>query len=84
MRKCSGPIRLQVFKIWFPKNYWSYKVDFLHAVTYLLKLQIDDMILGERGQGCPGMPKRLLKFNWGPFICVLLLLRSLFYASLTL
>ena len=32
----------------------------MHAVTYLLKLQID-MILGERGQACPGMPKEAIK-----------------------
>ena len=26
------------------KNYGRYKVDFLHQITYLLKLQIDDVI----------------------------------------
>ena len=31
---------------------------FLHAGRYLLKPQLDDLILGERGQACP---KRLLK-----------------------
>ena len=36
------------------KNYWSYKGGFLHAGTYMLKLQIDDMILG-------GMPKEANK-----------------------
>ena len=40
------------------KNYWRNKVDFLDAGTYLLKLQIDNVILGGRGQACP---KRLLK-----------------------
>ena len=45
-------------------------VDFLHAVTYLLKLQIDDIILGGRGQACP---QRLFKLSGGPFICDLLL-----------
>ena len=39
------------------KNYWRYKVDFLHAGSYLLKLQIDDVILGGHGQAYPGMPK---------------------------
>ena len=32
------------------KNYWRYKIDFLHADTYLLKLQIDDVILHDWGQ----------------------------------
>ena len=35
-----------------------YKVDFLHAGTFLLKLHIDDVILGGCGQACP---KKLLK-----------------------
>ena len=43
------------------KNYWRYKVDFLHAGTYLLKLQICDVILHEWGQACPGMPKEAIK-----------------------
>ena len=33
-----------IFNIWYLGNYWKYKVYFLHAVTYLLKLQIDDII----------------------------------------
>ena len=37
------------------------KLIFLHAFTYMLKLQIDDMILGGRGQACPGMPKKAIK-----------------------
>ena len=36
-------------------------VDFLHAGKYLLNLQIDDVILGGRGQSCPGMPKETIK-----------------------
>ena len=32
------------------------KFNFLHAVKYLLKLQIDDVILDGHGQACPGMP----------------------------
>ena len=40
------------------------KLIFLHAFTYMLKLQIDDMILGGRAQACP---KRLLKFSGPPF-----------------
>ena len=42
----------------------------MHAVTYLLKLQVDDMILGWHGQACP---KRLLKLSGGPFSCNLFL-----------
>ena len=38
---------------------------FLHADTYLLKLQIDDMILGGRGQACPDMTKEAVKSYWG-------------------
>ena len=33
-------------------------MNFLHAGTYLLKLQIFDVILGGRGQTFPGMPKK--------------------------
>ena len=40
---------------------WSYKVDFFQAGTYLLKLQIDDVILGGRGQSCLGLPKKAIK-----------------------
>ena len=35
------------------KNFWRYKVDFLHGGTYQLKLQTDDVILHEWGQACP-------------------------------
>ena len=49
----------------FSKQYlkkdWRYKIDFLHSGTYLLKLQIDDVILGWCGQACPGMPKGAIK-----------------------
>ena len=31
----------------------KYKVDFLHAGTYLVKVQIDDVILHEWDQACP-------------------------------
>ena len=37
------------------------KVDFLHAGIYLLKQQIDDVILGGRGQVWPSMPKYAFK-----------------------
>ena len=40
---------------------WSYKADFLHAGTYLLKLQIDDEVLSGRGQACPSMSKEAIK-----------------------
>ena len=36
---------------------------FLHAGTFLLKLQIDDVILGGRGQACQTCPKRLYLEN---------------------
>ena len=34
------------------------KLIFLHAGTYLLKLEIDDVILHEWGQACPQHVKR--------------------------
>ena len=37
------------------------KFDFLHEGAYLLKLQIDDVILHEWVQVCPGMPKESIK-----------------------
>ena len=37
------------------KNNWSYKTDLFNAGTYLLKLQIDEILVG-CGQSCPGMP----------------------------
>ena len=33
----------------------------MHASTYLLKIQIEDMILGECDQSCPGMLKEAIK-----------------------
>ena len=32
----------RIFEIWYLKNYWMYKLDFLHTGAYQLKLQIDD------------------------------------------
>ena len=43
------------------KKYWRYKVDIFHAGTYLLKLQIDDVILHKWGQACSGTPKEAFK-----------------------
>ena len=37
------------------------KLIFLHAGTYLLKLHTGDVILGRRGQACPGLPKAAIK-----------------------
>ena len=34
-----------------------YGIDFAHAASYLLKLEIDYISLGGCGQACPGMPK---------------------------
>ena len=62
--KCKnalGQSDCRIFKLSYLKNYWRFKVDFLHAGTYLLKVQIDDMILGGRSQVCPGMPKEAIK-----------------------
>ena len=33
----------------------------MHAGTYLLKLQIDNMIVGRCGQACPDMQKEAIK-----------------------
>ena len=47
--KCKdalGQLDCRIFKLSYLKNCWCYEVDFLHAGTYLLKLQIDDVILG--------------------------------------
>ena len=43
------------------KTIGGVKLIFLHTGTYLLKLQIDDVILGGDGQPCPGMPKEAIK-----------------------
>ena len=44
----------------------SIKLIFVHAGTCLLKLQVDDVILGGCGQACL---KRLLKISGCPFSC---------------
>ena len=62
--KCKNALRQSdssIFKLTYFKNYWRYKVDFLHAGTYLLKLPLDDVILHEWGQACSGMPKEVIK-----------------------
>ena len=51
-------------------------VDFVHAILYLLKLQIDHVFLDGHGQACPGMPKEAFethlkncwssKYDFGP------------------
>ena len=51
----------RIFKLWYLKNCRRYKVDFCHAGAYLLKLQIDDVILGWCGQACPGFCKQGIK-----------------------
>ena len=50
----------------------------MHAVSYLLKLQIDDEILGGRGQACPGMLKEAIK-TWQGSIELRLLPSGSFY-----
>ena len=44
-------------------NNWRYNTDFLHAVIYLLKLQIADVILGGCGQVCPDIPNEAFKIS---------------------
>ena len=59
--KCKnalGQSDCRIFKFSYLKNY---KVDFLHAGIYLLKLQIHFVILGGHGQACPGMPKEAIR-----------------------
>ena len=52
--KCLGKIELNAKMLSADrKNFWRYKVDFLHGGTYQLKLQTDDVILHEWGQTCP-------------------------------
>ena len=61
---CESPLSQPgsgIFKLYYLKNYQRYKVDFLHAGTYLLKLHIDNVIVGGCGQACPGMPKEAIK-----------------------
>ena len=48
----------RIFKLYYLKNYWKWKVDFLYAGTYLLKVQMDKVVLGGCGQACPGMLKK--------------------------
>ena len=43
------------------KTIGGIKLIFLYAGTYLLKLQIDDVILQEWGQASLGMPKEAIK-----------------------
>ena len=47
----------EAFKTLILQKLWRYKVDFVHATSYLLKLQIDYVILDWHDQTCPGMPK---------------------------
>ena len=59
-KNARGQSDCRIFKLYYLKIYWSYKVDFLRAGTYLLKLQIDDVTLGGCGQACPGIPKEAI------------------------
>ena len=62
--KCKNAVcqsHCRIFKLQYLKNCWRYKVDFLHAGTYLLKLHIDYVILGGHGQASPDMPKEAIK-----------------------
>ena len=46
-KNALGQSDCRIFKLKYLKNYWRYKVDFLHAGTYLLTLQIDNVVLDE-------------------------------------
>ena len=62
--KCKntvGQSYSSIFKLSYLKNYWSCKVDFLPESTHLLKLSIDDVILGGHVQVGSGMPKEAIK-----------------------
>ena len=62
--KCRNALNksvCRIFKLQYLKNYWRYKVGFLHAGTYLLKIQIDDVVLGGRGQAYPCMLREAIK-----------------------
>ena len=48
----------EFLKLDIAKTIGCMKLIFLHAGTYLLKLQIDDVILNGWGQVSPGMPKK--------------------------
>ena len=43
------------------KKYWRYKVDFVRAASYLLKLQIDRVSFGGCDQAYPPRPKEAFK-----------------------
>ena len=60
-RNALGQSDCRMFKLEYLKNYCRYKAYFVHAVKYLLNLQIDDVILGGRSQACPWMPKQAIK-----------------------
>ena len=60
-KNALGKSDCSIFKLRYLKIYQRYKVDFLYAGIYLLKLQIDDVILHEWGQACPGMLKEAIK-----------------------
>ena len=62
--KCKNALSqsdCRIFKLEYLKNYWRYKVYFLHVGTYLLKLQIDDVILDGHVQACLAIPKGAIK-----------------------
>ena len=57
---CSGMPK-EAIKTFRSQKKKRYKVDFVHAASYLLKLKIDYGILGGCGQICPVMPKESFK-----------------------
>ena len=62
--KCKnalGQSDCRIFELYYLKNYLRYKVNLFHAGTYLLRLQVDDVILGGCGQACPRRPLKALR-----------------------
>ena len=56
-KNAPGPSDCKIFKLQYLKNYFRYKVGFVHVISYLLKLQFDHVILHEWCQACPVVHK---------------------------
>ena len=67
--KCKnalGQSDRRILKLYYFKNCCSYKINFVPVGTYLFKLQIDNVILGRRGEVWPGIPKEAIITLQGP------------------
>ena len=49
----------EAFKTLISQKLMDYKVDFVHTISYLVKLQIDHANLDGHGQACLGMLKEV-------------------------